>query len=109
MEAFRQGLREVGLVEDKNIFMELRHAEAKPERLPTLAAELVRLKVDVLVSSGPTATAAAKRATSLIPIVMTSTMTPSAAGLSLVSRGPAETSRDYRPYPRRSAENNWSF
>ena len=69
-EAFRQGLRELGYEEGKNIVIEYRHAEEKPDRLPTLAAELVRLKVEVIVTTGPTVTRAAKEATSTIPIVM---------------------------------------
>ncbi len=69
-EAFRQGLRELGYVEGKNIVIEWRYAEGKLDRLPELAAELVRLKVDVIVTAGPTATRAAKEATSTIPIVM---------------------------------------
>jgi putative ABC transport system substrate-binding protein len=71
MDAFRQGLREVGYVEGKNIVIERRHAEGKLDRLPALASELVRLNVDVIVTSGPTATHPAKAATSTIPIVMT--------------------------------------
>jgi putative tryptophan/tyrosine transport system substrate-binding protein len=71
MDAFRQGLRELGYVEGKNIVIERRHAEGKSDRLPALAAELVSLKVDVIVTSGPTATRPAKKATSTIPIVMT--------------------------------------
>ena len=71
MDAFRQGLRELGYVEGKNIAIERRHAEGKFDRLPALAAELVSLKVDIIVSSGPTATRPAKSATSTIPIVMT--------------------------------------
>jgi putative ABC transport system substrate-binding protein len=71
MDAFRQGLREIGYVEGKNIIIERRHAEGKSDRLPALAAELVSLKVDVIVTSGPTATRPAKGATSTIPIVMT--------------------------------------
>src|SRR5262245_43966199 len=67
-EAFRQGLRELGYVEGKNIFIEWRYAEGKLDRLPALAAELVRLKVDVIVTSGPTVTRAAKEATHTIPI-----------------------------------------
>jgi putative ABC transport system substrate-binding protein len=70
IEAFRRGLRELGHEEGKNIVIEYRHAEGKPDRLPTLAAELVRLKVDVIVTTGPTVTRAAKEATSAIPIVM---------------------------------------
>src|SRR4029453_6294710 len=71
MDAFQQGLRELGYVEGKNIVIERRHAEGKLERLPALAAELVRLNVDAIVTSGPTATGPAKGATSTIPIVMT--------------------------------------
>ncbi|HEU4341133.1 MAG TPA: ABC transporter substrate-binding protein [Candidatus Binatia bacterium] len=71
MDAFRQGLRELGYVEGKNIVIERRHADGKSDRLPALAAELVRLKVDVIVTSGPTATRPAKEATAKIPIVMT--------------------------------------
>ena len=70
IEAFRQGLREIGYVEGKNIVIELRSAEGKPDRLPALAAELVRLKVDVIVSAAPTVTRAIKEATVTIPIVM---------------------------------------
>ncbi len=69
-EAFRQGLHELGYVEGKNIVIEWRHAEGKLDRLPALAAELVRLKVDVIVTTGPTTTRPAKEATSTIPIVM---------------------------------------
>jgi putative ABC transport system substrate-binding protein len=69
-EAFRQGLRERGYVEGKNIVFEYRYAEGKLDRLPALAAELVRLKVDVILSGGPQSTRAAKEATFTIPIVM---------------------------------------
>lgn len=68
--ALREGLRGLGYVEGQNIAYQARFAEAKFERLPDLAAELVRLKVDVLVTQGGLATAAAKQATSTIPIVM---------------------------------------
>jgi putative tryptophan/tyrosine transport system substrate-binding protein len=70
-EAFRQGLRELGYVEGKNIVIDWRSAEGKLDRLPALAAELVRLKVDIIITGGPPATRAAKEATSTIPIVMT--------------------------------------
>ena len=70
IEAFRQGLRELEYVEGKNIVIEWRYAEGKPDRLPALAAELVHLKVDVIVTAGPPPTRAAKQATSTIPIVM---------------------------------------
>ncbi len=69
-EAFRRGLRELGYVEGKNIVIEWRYAEGKADRLPGLAAELVRLKVEVIVTAGPPATRPAKEATSTIPIVM---------------------------------------
>jgi ABC-type uncharacterized transport system substrate-binding protein len=68
--ALRQGLREFGYVEGKNIVIEYRSAEGKFDRLPALAAELVRLKVDVIVTGGGRATRAAKEATKTIPIVM---------------------------------------
>ncbi len=70
IEAFRQGLRELGYVEGKNIVIEYRYAEGKLDRLPALAVELVRLNVDVIVTAGPTPTRAAKEATATIPIVM---------------------------------------
>ena len=71
MDAFRHGLRELGYEEGKNILIERRHADGNADQLAAHAAELVRLKVHVMLSSGPTATRAAKRATSTIPIVMT--------------------------------------
>jgi putative ABC transport system substrate-binding protein len=70
VEAFRQGLRELGYVEGKNIVIEYRYAEGKLDRLSELAAELVRLKVDVIVTAGPVPTRAAKEVTVTIPIVM---------------------------------------
>ena len=80
VEAFRQGLRELGYVEGKNIVIEWRSAEGKLDRQRALAAELVRLKVDVIVTSGPTDTRAAKEATATIPIVMTSDSDPVGSG-----------------------------
>ena len=71
VEAFRQGLRELGYVEGKNIVIEWRSGEGKLESEGELVAEAVRLKVDVIVTSGPTMTRAAKQATATIPIVMT--------------------------------------
>src|SRR5262245_40513518 len=66
IEAFRQGLRELGYVEGKNIVIEWRTAEGKLDRLPALATELVSLKVDVILSYGPTPTRVAKKATATI-------------------------------------------
>lgn len=70
VEALRQGLRELGYVEGKNIFIEWRYAEGKVDRLPSLAAELVRLKVALIVTAASPPTRAAKELTSTIPIVM---------------------------------------
>ena len=79
-EALRQGLSELGYLEGKNIVIEWRYAEGKLDRLPALAAELVRLKVDVIVTGGPGATRPAKEATVTIPIVMTQDNDPVANG-----------------------------
>jgi ABC-type uncharacterized transport system substrate-binding protein len=70
MDAFRQGLRELGYVEGKNLVIEYRYAEGKLDRLPALAAELVRLKVDVIVTGGPAVNRSAKESTVTIPIVL---------------------------------------
>jgi putative ABC transport system substrate-binding protein len=70
LEAFRQELGRLGWVEEKNIAFEYRFAEGKTERLPELAAELVRLKVDVIVGSATPSALAARGATNTIPIVM---------------------------------------
>ena len=70
LEAFRQGLRDLGYVEGQNLVIEDRHAEGNQERLRDLAAELVRLKVDVIVAGGGSGIRAAQRATQTIPIVM---------------------------------------
>jgi putative ABC transport system substrate-binding protein len=80
-EAFRQGLRELGYVEGKNIVLEYRFAAGQNERLPALAAELVRLKVDLLVTDGTLAARVAKDATGTIPIVMASSAAPIEAGV----------------------------
>jgi ABC-type uncharacterized transport system substrate-binding protein len=79
-EAFRQGLRSLGYVEGKSLVTEYRYGEGKIGRLAEMAAELVRLKVDVIVTGGPTSTRTAKQATSTIPIVMASDPDPIANG-----------------------------
>jgi putative tryptophan/tyrosine transport system substrate-binding protein len=79
--AFVQGMRELGYVEGKNILIEWRYADAKYERLLELAAELVRLKVDVIVTTGTTATRAVHEATTTIPIVLASGSDLASAGL----------------------------
>jgi putative ABC transport system substrate-binding protein len=80
-EAFRQGLRELGYVEGQNIVIEWRFAQGKTDQVPRNAAELVRLKIDVIVTGGPTDTRAAKGATSTIPIVMTNDNDPVGTGI----------------------------
>jgi ABC-type uncharacterized transport system substrate-binding protein len=79
--AFANGLRELGWIEGQNITVERRYAENRLERLPVLAAELVKLNVDVIVAVGTLGPLAAKRATSTIPIVMTAAGDPLASGL----------------------------
>jgi putative ABC transport system substrate-binding protein len=81
LAAFQQELRELGYVEGKNTIVEYRYAEGKFERLPELAAELVRLKVDILIAEGAPAAHAAKNATTVIPIVMGNAADPVGTGL----------------------------
>ena len=80
LEGLRQALRDLGYVDGKNIVIEYRFAEGKLDRLPDLAGDLVRLKVDVMVTGGSSATAAAQQATRTIPIVMTLVGDPTEAG-----------------------------
>jgi putative ABC transport system substrate-binding protein len=81
VETFRQALQELGYVEGRNLTIDVRWAEGKDERLPALAAELVRLKVDVIVAGGTPPVLAARRATATIPIVMPVSGDPVARGL----------------------------
>jgi putative tryptophan/tyrosine transport system substrate-binding protein len=80
-KAFRQGLRDLGYVDGKNILFEFRYAEGKRDHIPGLVAELVQLKVDALVTGNLTAIRAAKRATETIPIVMVTNADPVATKL----------------------------
>jgi putative tryptophan/tyrosine transport system substrate-binding protein len=79
-DAFLQGLRELGYIEGKNIAIERRSADGNVERLPDLAAELVRLKVDIIVTGGPGSTRSAKEATAIIPIIMAQDFDPVGTG-----------------------------
>jgi putative ABC transport system substrate-binding protein len=81
LREFRQGLRDLGYVEGRNIAIELRSADGRPNLLPDLAADLVRLKVDIIVASQTPAATAAKRATAEIPIVMAAAADPVGTGL----------------------------
>src|SRR5262245_9819292 len=79
-EAFRQGLRDLGYVEGRNLVIEWRFAEGNPDRVPTILADLVRVKVDVIVTAGAGVTRLAKQATSTIPIVMAADFDPVRSG-----------------------------
>jgi ABC-type uncharacterized transport system substrate-binding protein len=81
IDALRQGLRELGYMEGKNLVIEYAYADGKTNRLTELAAKLVHLKVEVIVTAGPSATRAAKQATTTIPIVMAQDSDPVASGL----------------------------
>jgi len=81
VEKFRQGLRDHGYIEGKNILIEYRYTEGNPDRIPGFVAELLQLKVDVLVSTSVSGIRAARRATKTIPIVMRTTVDPVATGL----------------------------
>jgi putative ABC transport system substrate-binding protein len=78
--AFQQGLRDLGYIDGKNILIEYRYGEGQAERIPSFVAELVQLKVDVLVVGSPGAVQEAKKATKTIPIVFVITQDPVAAG-----------------------------
>ena len=80
IEPFRQGLRDLGYVEGQNILLEFRSAGGKPERFPALAADLVRLKVDIIVASGTAGIRAAREASTTIPIIMAVHGSPVEAG-----------------------------
>jgi putative ABC transport system substrate-binding protein len=81
LEAFREGLRELGYVEGKTIIIEYRYADGRPERLTALAEELIHLKVDIIVADTSAAGRAAKKATSTVPIVIASGSDPTQSGL----------------------------
>lgn len=81
LEAFKQGLREHGYIEGKNIALEYRYAEGRTDRLPALASELVRLKVDVIVTTADVGARAARHSTKTTPIVLTTGADPVASGL----------------------------
>jgi len=108
VDAFRQGLRELGYAEGKTVVLEVRYSEGRVERLPELARELVGLKVDVIVTGNDAATAAVRRETQTIPIVMETVSTRSAPGWWRPSRARAETSLVSAMSLRNSAGSGWS-
>ena len=116
VEAFRQGLRDLGYVEGRTITLMLRWAEGKVERLPALAAEFVQLKVDVIVTAQTPPALAAKQATDVIPIVVAAAADPVGAGLveSLARPGrkyhrpDVDTPRATRQAPRTAQGNHAS-
>jgi putative ABC transport system substrate-binding protein len=96
-EGFRQGLRDLGYVDGRNVVIEFRDAEGKLERLPALAAELVARKVDVIVVGGTVAALVAKEATRTLPILLSIRLR---TGSSLALRGQGAMSRGCPPSPR---------
>jgi putative ABC transport system substrate-binding protein len=109
VDAFRQKLRELGHVEGDTFVIEFRWAEGRDSRLSALAAELVRLKPDVIVTTGTPGSLATKRATSTIPIVFASSGNPVAAGLVPSFSRPVATSPALL-FPDRSwRENGYSY
>jgi putative ABC transport system substrate-binding protein len=107
-EEFRAGLRERGYVEGQNILVDYQVVDERVDRLPHLASELVRLKVDIIVASTTLAVLAAKGATSEIPIVMFEAGGPLGPGWWPASPGQAETSQDCLPNLPSSVESAWS-
>jgi putative ABC transport system substrate-binding protein len=91
---FREGLRELGYIEGQNLVIEYRWAEGKYERFPSLIAELLTLKVEVIVTAGTPASLAVKKATTSVPLVMVAVGDPSRRDSSRPSRGPVATSPD---------------
>ena len=108
-DAFRQGLRDLGYLDDQTIAIEYRIAEGKPDRLAAAAAELVRLPVAVIVTFGTPPTAAAKQATTMIPIVMIGIGDPVQAGFAQASPGRAGISPGTQSLARRWPQNGCSF
>ena len=107
-EAFRGGLRELGYVEGDNIVVEYRYAAGNIDQLPALAADLVRLKVNVIVTEGTTATRVAKAATAEIPIVMAQDPDPVGTGFVVSLARPGGTSPGCRTFALSWAGSVWS-
>jgi putative ABC transport system substrate-binding protein len=106
--AFREGLRERGYSENRDLTFDYRYGDGVRERLPRLAAELVGLPVNLLVTSAGPPALAAKQATKTIPIVFTQVSDPVARNSSPASLAPEEISQDYPKRVRISLESAWS-
>ncbi len=102
LEAFRQGLRDLGYIEGKGVVIELRFAEGKEDRLPEVVAELVHLNVEIIVTDGTSVTRAAKNATKTIPIVMASDGDPIGNGFVASLAHPGGNITGLTNLPRRS-------
>ena len=108
LKALRDGLRDIGYIEGRNIRLDIRTAEGKSDLLPVKAAELVRLKVDIIVTFQTPPSTAAKLATSEIPIVMAGRAIRLGPVSSPALLGRAETSQDCRLGPRKWQARSWS-
>src|SRR5262245_51809070 len=108
IESFRQGLRALGFVDGQNVAIELRYAQRGPQQLPEHAAELVRLKVDVILAPGDLAPKVAQQATETIPIVAGGDDILGAGLVASLSR-PAETRPGTPAFPRNSARKGWRY
>jgi putative ABC transport system substrate-binding protein len=108
-EAFRQELRKLGWIEGKNVAIEYRFAERKLERLPELVADLLRLKVDLIVASGTPGVLAAKNATTTIPIVMTNAGDPMGAGLVASLARPGGNVTGFSSLASELSPKGWSY
>jgi putative ABC transport system substrate-binding protein len=108
VEALRQGLRELSYTEGQNIVVEVRHADGRFERLPAIAAELVRLKVDVIVATGSEGVQAAKDATDTVPIVMTYVGDPVDRGFAASLARPGATLPEWRTLVTSLTSSGWS-
>jgi putative ABC transport system substrate-binding protein len=106
--AFVEGMRELGYIEGKDFVIEWRSVEGRYERFPEMAAELVRLKVDIFVTGVTAALPALQRATTTIPIVMAYSTDPVGNGLVRAWCIPAATSPGWRARPMTHRQSNWS-
>ena len=109
IEAFRQGLRELGYIEGKTIIIEWRFADANPDRLRTFAAELVRLPVEIIVTAGPASNRVAKQATATIPIVMGFDDDPVGSGYAASLARPGGNVTGLSTLAPEITGNSWSF